>query len=92
MAAPARRPVTASSARAYSVLRRRHYDAWVALFREFSEDAYEAWVAASEYAEWKRKTKLELDASEEEAKENADLEDWLRAGGLPKSTDPGEQK
>jgi len=84
-----REPATASSARAYAVLRRRHHDAWVTLFREFSAEAYAAWIETNERAERNRQLRLELSEREEEARRQAELEDWLRAGGAPPTQSVG---
>ncbi|MFH1690498.1 MAG: hypothetical protein ABIE42_09710 [Candidatus Eisenbacteria bacterium] len=83
-------PTTASSARAYSITRQRHNDAWVALFLEYSEDAYAAWIAESERAEQERQMIAEREAHKRQAQERAELEDWLRAGGLPDNPESGE--
>ncbi len=82
-------PTTATSARAYAIVRRRHHDAWVTLFREHSEDAYAAWLTANERAERQRQLRLERAEQEEEARTEAEMEDWLRAGGRPPMPAPG---
>lgn len=83
-------PTTASSARAYDVSRQRYYGAWLALLREHNEDAYQAQVADNDQAVLEQQERLEREAVERRAKERAELEDWLRAGGLPSNVEPGE--
>ena len=81
-------PTTASSARAYGALRRRHHEAWLALLREYSEAEYAAWIADHERAEREEQERLEREARQEEVREQAELEDWITAGGLPPNPDP----
>ena len=83
-------PTGAFSAQGYDVQRRRHYDAWLAMLREHSEDAYRAQLESDAGAVRNQQERLEREAEEKRSKERAELEDWLRAGGLPSNVEPGE--
>lgn len=83
-------PTVANFARAYDIKRRRHHDAWVALFREYSEDAYAAWIADCERKAEEQQVRVEHHARQRHAQERGEFEDWLRAGGLPDNPESGE--
>jgi len=76
-----RAPTTASSARAYVMLRKRLHDEWVTLFREYSKEAYARWLQESErIARNHDRLRMRYEAAAR-AEEQAELEDWIRVGG-----------
>ena len=80
-------PTSAGSARAYGAYKRKYHDAWVALLREHSEDAYQAWVEGEARATQERQEGLLSEARKKQAREESELEDWLAAEGLPPGSD-----
>ncbi len=76
-----RPPQTASAARLYDVLRQNHPDHFEALFREHSEVGYQKWVERNERAEGESREQVEREAARHRFEDQAEYEDWLRAGG-----------